>query len=253
MIVTVFVVLFSVAYVHAEVKKIVFKTGTLAPDGVGWAALVKKYVLPKIRQVTKGVVTIDIYWGGTMGDDEDYISKMRNDQLQSAGFSGAGVVQACPEMAVLELPFLFNNAEEVELILTKYREDFEKLHKKRGYKMLSLLWQDFDEIYSSKYEFRNPDDFKKSRILTWYGLLEDRMLSSLGASPIPANVPEVASNMRSGVTDAMIAPAIWMVGTQLYQVSKYVNTLKWRFSPVTVVVIQKAWDRAVKEMRELLH
>jgi TRAP-type C4-dicarboxylate transport system substrate-binding protein len=251
LIATVFVVLLSVHAVYSETR-FVFKAGTLAPNGVGWSALIKKHVVPKINQVTKGVVSIDIFWGGIMGDDEDYILKMRNDQLQSAGFSGAGVVQACPEMAVLELPFLFNNPEEVELILTKYRDIFAKLHEKRGYKMLYLLWQDFDEIYSSKYEFRTPDDFKKSRILTWYGKLEDRMLRTLGASPIPVNVPEAASNMRSGVTDAMIAPAIWTVGTQLYQVSKYVNTHKWRFSPATIVVSQKAWDRTVKGLQDLI-
>jgi TRAP-type C4-dicarboxylate transport system substrate-binding protein len=64
------------------------KMGTLAPEGVGWAALIKEIINPGILKVTNGQVKLDWYYGGTMGDDQDILAKMRNGQLQGAGFSG---------------------------------------------------------------------------------------------------------------------------------------------------------------------
>ena len=102
-----------------------WKLATLAPDGVGWAIHIKELLHPAIDKATNNTVKLTWYWGGIMGDDEDYIAKMRIDQLQGMGFSGAGFVMACPAGSVLELPFLFQSDEEVDFIKGKMRDDFD--------------------------------------------------------------------------------------------------------------------------------
>jgi hypothetical protein len=76
----------------------VVKMATLAPDGVGWAALIKEVVNPGIFKETDGLIMLDWYYGATMGDDQDILAKMRNEQLQGGGFSGQGMMMACPEI-----------------------------------------------------------------------------------------------------------------------------------------------------------
>jgi len=227
---------------HAKAPKYKWKFATLAPDGVGWSMCVKENLVPMLSRVTDNDLVLDWFWGGIMGDDEDYIAKMRIDQLQGAGFSGAGMVMACPEIAVLELPFLFNNSKEVDYVIKKMRGQFENFAVKNGFRLLFLIEQDFDQLYSVTSELRTPADFKESKFLTWYGMLEEEVLKRLGANPIPVNVPEVASNIRSGVCDAFISPAIWTVGSQLYTKLKYVNPVKIRFSPGGGVITVKAWN-----------
>ena len=116
--------------------KYTWKIATLAPDGVGWAVYVKKELFQELANRTHGDFQIDVYWGRTMGDDEDYISKMRVGQLDGAGLSGGSVMMVCPEMSVLTLPYLFNNYDEVDFIRSKMRDTFSKLCEKNGYKML---------------------------------------------------------------------------------------------------------------------
>jgi len=99
----------------------VAKMGTLAPDGVGWAALIKEVINPGVFKATNGQVILDWYYGGTMGDDLDVLAKMRNMQLHGGGFSGQGMVMGCPEMALMELPFLFSDYDEVEYVYSKLR------------------------------------------------------------------------------------------------------------------------------------
>ncbi|MFZ2395764.1 MAG: TRAP transporter substrate-binding protein DctP [Smithella sp.] len=142
------------------------KMGTLAPDGVGWAALIKSIINPGIFKVTNGQVKLDWYYGGTMGDDQDILAKMRNGQLQGGGFSGYGMVMACPEMALMELPFLFDSYDEVEYVYSKLRPRINQWFEKRGYHLIVLAEQDFDQIYSTKIPIKTPDDFRNSRVLT---------------------------------------------------------------------------------------
>ncbi len=225
----------------------VFKIGTLAPNGVGWAALLKTMVNPGFKKVTNGQVILDWYYGGTMGDDQDILSKMRNGQLQGGGFSGYGVVMACPEMALMELPFMFENYDEVEYVYSKLYPRIVQWFEKRGYHIILLAEQDFDQLYSTKHELRTPEDFKKSRILTWYGPLEEKTLKALGASPIPIRVPEVAASIHTGICDAFVSPAIWAVGTQMYTCMKYINPFRIRYSPAIAAVTLKAWNQLPKE------
>jgi len=227
----------------------VVKLGTLAPEGVGWAALIKTVVNPGILKVTNGLIYLNWYYGGTMGDDQDILAKLRNGQLQGGGFSGQGMVMACPEIALLELPFLFESYDEVEYIYSKLRPRISQWFEKRGYHLVLLAEQDFDQIYSTKHEIKTPDDFKKSRFLTWYGPLEERTLKALSASPLPIRVPEVAASIRTGVCDAFISPGIWAVGTQMYTVMKYLNPMHIRYSPAGGIITMKTWNLLPKEVQ----
>jgi len=230
----------------------VCKMGTLAPEGVGWAALIKEIVTPGMFKATNGQVILDWYWGGTMGDDQDLLAKMRNGQLQGGAFSGQGIVMACPEMAIMELPFMFENYDEVEYVYSKLRPRITKWFEKRGYHLIVLAEQDFDQIYSTKREIKTPEDFRNSRVLTWYGPLEERSLKALGASPLPIRVPEVAASIRTGVCDAFISPALWAVGTQMYTVMKYINPVHIRYSPAGGIILTSTWNQLPKNIQDTL-
>ena len=242
----------GISYAVGGNQKIVLKTGTLAPDGIGWAIFFKDSFLPAIEKATNDKVTFDIYFGGIMGDDEDYIAKMRIDQLQAGGVSAAGIVMACPELAVFELPFLFKSFDEVDYLRTKMEKRLNSIFEKNGFKLFILIDQDFDIPWSTKREIRTPEDFAKSRFVTWCPPVEDDLLQSLGVSPIPVNVPEIPSHMRSKICNAFLAPPIYLVGTQLYTVVKYVTPCKMRYSPGGIIVTMKVWNKISKESQKAI-
>ena len=68
----------------------VFKMATIAPEQLGWAALIRDIVNPGIDKATNGRVVLDRYYGGRMGDDPDILAKMINGQLQGADFPDMG-------------------------------------------------------------------------------------------------------------------------------------------------------------------
>jgi len=230
--------------------KYCFKLASLAPKSIGWAKHIREIIHPALKKATNGEVELNWFWGGLMGNDKDYIQKMKIGQLHGAAFSGQGVVLICPEMAVLELPFMFNNYDEVDYIRKKMISTFDRYVEKRGYKLIVWADQDFDQIYSVNYKMNQLEDFKKARFLTWYGPMEHKLLTTLGSSPVPVNVTEVSPSIIQGVGDALIAPAIWVIGSQLYGKFKYVNPVQIRYSPTAVFVTLKAWNSIPKNHQD---
>ncbi|MBI5845063.1 MAG: TRAP transporter substrate-binding protein DctP [Deltaproteobacteria bacterium] len=227
-----------------------WKVGTLAPKGVGWAKQVEHILLPYIAQKTNKQLGIKVFWGGVMGDDSDYIKKMRIGQLQAGGLTAMGAILISKEWAVVEIPFLFNSYAEVDYVRPKMFKTFEAMMAKEGFKLLVWIDQDFDKLYSIKKPLASLAEFRGGRIVTWYGPLEKEVLTRLGASPIPIAVPEISASLRSGIADATIAPAIWMVGSQMHSVAKYVNPMNIRYAPALIVVTNKAWAEIPEFMRK---
>ncbi len=227
-----------------------WKMATLAPDGVGWAKHIKSVVLPAIKEATNGNMVIKTYWGGVMGDEEDYIKKMRIGQIQGAGFAGQGTVLVCPEMAVLTLPFLFENYAEVDYIKKMMSPTFDGLMRQNGYFMLFLADQDFDQVLSTKKPIARLEDFKGVRFVEWYGAIEVDLLQTLGAQPIQVSVPEISASLRQGTFDAAIGPSLWVVGAQLHTSIHYINPMKIRYSPSLIAVTMDAWQSLPEEYRK---
>lgn len=234
-------VAFTGACFAAPAAKIHWKTATLAPEGIGWSKQMKGIVFPEIEKITDGNLSIKVYYGGVMGDDIDVIKKMRIGQLNGAGLAAQGANMLCPEFQVLELPFLFNDFDEVDYIREKMTGTFDKVFEKHGFFMLAWTDQDFDQIYSTKVELAKVSDFARGKFITWYGPVEQDLFRVLGANQIPVGVPEVGSSIRSGVADSAIGPALWIVGAQMHSVVRYMNRVKIRYSPAAIVVTDKTF------------
>ncbi len=247
---TVFLTVFALSCLintaWSEDQKTILKFATLGQKGISIMVYLEEDFMPKIKNVTDGNVIFDVYWGGVMGDEEDYIGKMRTGQLQGAMVTASGGITSavCPDLSVLELPFLFNAwaFDEVEYVTDKIRSRLLKEAEKRGYKILVIIGVDFDQIYSTKQNIETIEDIRKAKILTWFGPLENKMLQSLGVSPIPVNVPEVVSSMKTGIANMAISPSLWWVGAQLYPDTKYVNPIPIRYVPGMLVLTSDAWN-----------
>jgi TRAP-type C4-dicarboxylate transport system substrate-binding protein len=82
--------------------------------------------------------------------------------------------------------------------------------------------------------------------------MESRLLSRLGATPIPVNAPEAATAVRQGVADSALSPAIFIVATQMYPMIKYVNPAKIRYSPAPIIIALPAWNTLPEKYRKAI-
>ncbi|MEW5735094.1 MAG: TRAP transporter substrate-binding protein DctP [Thermodesulfobacteriota bacterium] len=235
---------------HAGEARHVFKMATLAPKGIGWSKAWEEILAPAILKATEGGVSFKTYYGGIMGDEEDYIKKMRIGQLQAASVTAQVAPLICPPFTVLELPFLFENYDEVDYVRERLYPLFDKYFADKGFALIYWFDQDFDQIYSVNHRLDTLEDFTRARFLTWYGPVEEATFLAMGVDPIPINGPEVPAALRQGVVDSVIAPSIWVVGTQTYSILRFVNTAKIRYAPGVNIWSLDAWKGLPEASRQ---
>ena len=85
------VCLLIVSTARAGEPKYYWKTATLAPNKIGWSRLMKEVIFPEVEKATNGELKVKVYWGGIMGDESDYIEKMRD---------GTGLLDGCEQPIV---------------------------------------------------------------------------------------------------------------------------------------------------------
>lgn len=227
-----------------------YKLATIAPKGVGWAVHYENLVLPVVRELAGDDFDVKVFWGGAMGDDEEILNKMRKGFLQGAGLSGQGATQACPAMSVVELPFLFDNYDEVDYVKEKMTPVFEALFRQNGFYLFAWCDQDFDIIISKGVSFTRLEDFKDVRFMTWYGPLEEKLLTNLGADLVPLDIPEIAPAAQTGKYKAAIGPAAFVLGAQMHNVVRNINPCKIRYSPSVDLLTNAAWDAVPQATKE---
>jgi TRAP-type C4-dicarboxylate transport system substrate-binding protein len=229
---------------------IIWKSGTVVPQGIGFSKQIEGILVPGLKAATDGKLIYRVYYGGVMGDEEAIIQKIRAGQLQSCGVSVQGSVMACPEMGVLALPFMFNDYGEVDYVKDKMWRVFDELMAKRGLKLILWLDQGFDQIYSTRLPLGTLEEFPNAKFITWCGAVEEKIFEKMNTSPIQVGIPEFNSTIRMGLADCFIGPAIWSIGTQLYAQLKYINTTNIRYSPGICIVSVDVWNALPAKYQE---
>jgi len=225
--------------------KYVWTAGTLAPKYMGWAKLYREIILPVFNMVTNGNITVKVHWGDVIGDDRSIIRKLESGALDIGGISGYGTSLICPEMSVLNLPFLFRTRGEFDYVISKMRHRFEKLMDRRGYILLLMTEQDFDQIYTRTARITHIEQFKDVHFGSWYGALERMVLNRLGAKVICAETDSVSMYkhiLQKSTVEAFIAPAIFVLTANMYTNVKYVHQIKIRYAIGTVVLRKESWN-----------
>jgi TRAP-type C4-dicarboxylate transport system substrate-binding protein len=227
-------------------EKYEWKAGTLVPKYMGWAKLYREIILPVFNMVTNGNITVKIYWGDVIGDDRSIIQKLESGELDLGGISGYGTSMICPEMSVLNLPFLFRTRGEFDYIISKMRHRFEKLMDRRGYILLLMTEQDFDQIYTRTSRITHLKQFKGVHFGSWYGELEKVLLTRLGAKvicPESGNLSMYKLILEQSTVEAFIAPATFVLTANMYTSVKYIHQIKVRYAIGTVVLRKESWNK----------
>ena len=182
-----------------------------------------------------------------MGGDTDVLQKMETDQLDGCGCTALGVLAAAPDTSALLMPGLFNNYQEVDYIIQKFRKRLEAAFEERGYVVGALVDTGFFYIFS-KNKITDLADLRKQRMLSWFGVIQTTLYQELGIRALPVAVPDIVSSLSLGMADASLAPAGWVLGMQAYQYVKYYLKPPLLYSPSAVFVNTHMIDRLQNQL-----
>src|SRR6185369_11901336 len=177
------------------------RLATLAPSGSPWMEVLNK-AQAEIKEKTGGRVTLKYYEGGQQGDERDFVRKIGLGQLDGAAITSIGLAMIDESIRVLELPMMFQSAEELDYVADKMWPYFQKKFEKKGYKL-----NDRGEVgwvyFMSKNKVESLADLKNAKVWQWGDdQIVAAMYRKLNISGVPLGVPEVDAGLTSGKINA---------------------------------------------------
>jgi TRAP-type C4-dicarboxylate transport system substrate-binding protein len=219
------------------------KVGVLAPEGTGWALNIKK-MTSEIKEATKGNVEIKVYYGGSQGDEQDVLRKIRIGQLHGGIFTGKTLGEISGDVRVIELPFTFNNNREKALkTLQGLSPFFNQKFEQNKFKSLGIF--EIGQIYFvSQKKVTNLSDIKSLKIWSWDGdPIVTGMFEAMNLTGVPLALPDVLSSLSTGVVEAAYAPPIGILALQWNTKVKYLIDFPVSYSIGAFVISQSAWQK----------
>ena len=211
------------------------RIATLAPSGSPWMEVLDK-AANEIKEKTAGRVTLKYFEGGQQGDERDFVRKIKLGQLDGAALTAVGLAMIDESIRVLELPTLFQSAEELDYVADKMWPYFEDKFAKKGFKL-----NDRGEVgwvyFMSKNKVASLDDLKGQKLWLWGDdQLVGAVFKKLKLNGVPLGVPEVDASLTSGKIDACYSSPVAAVALQWYTKVKYMTSMPMSFAIGATVV-----------------
>jgi len=237
--------------VSGQAGGVVIKFATLAPDGSTWMKAMRKFS-EETSARTAGRVKFKIYPGGISGEDKDVVRKIRLGQLQAGGFTGIGVGEIAPEARLLDAPFLFKNAKEIDHIYKTFDADFRKIFESRGYVLLG--WAEVGNVnIFTNVPVTKPEDLRNVKMWLWEGdPIAEAMFAALKVRPIPLSVMDVMTSLQTGMLNGVYGSPLSVIALQWFTRMKYVFSLPITNASGAAVISKKTFDTLSREDQKTL-
>ena len=237
--------------VIARGKQITLKLATLAPEGSPWMEAFNK-ANRELIVLTGGEVRMRAYPGGVMGDDHTVLRKMRIGQIQIAGLMGIGLGEINKDLQVLGTPFLFRTYEEVDHILPKITDQFEKTLEEKGYVLLG--WSEIGFIYMmSNTPMSSLDAVQGAKVWMPEGdSMSQAVFQKAGVSPVPLAISDVLVALQTGLVDVIYSTPFGAIALHWFTKVKYITRVPLSYSLGAVVMTQKAFKNILPDHRQKL-
>ncbi len=251
-ILVLFIAVLASSQVFAK-ESYTLKFATLLPTGTAWSKLLDNWV-KEVETKSQGRLKFKMYSGGVMGDEPDVLRKIRKNQLQGGLFTGYGIGRIYSPARVLEMPFLFKNAKELDYVRDQLMPEIEIGFKQSGFELLG--WPEIGFIhFFSQHKIESIEDIKKSRIWLWQGdPLGEAFFEAAEISPVPLSIIDVYPQLsaKHGSIDTVYISNFGAIGLQWHTKLKYGTNIAVTNAIGGLVISNRFFDKLPKDLQQLL-
>ncbi len=195
-----------------------------------------------VERKTGGKIRIKIYPNAQLGDERTLIEGMQMGTIDMGVITDGPIANFLPEIAVFEMPFLFNTPDEAYYILDgpigqKVLKDLEKVNL-HG---LAFAERGFRNITNSKRPVRTAADVKGLKIRVMENPLYVDTFKALGANVVPMAWGDCLTALKQGTIDGQENPVVVIYSFKFWECQKYMTLDRHTYAPATILMSLKLW------------
>lgn len=238
--------------VNAEVRSHAFRWTTANPSGHPIVKGGLKFS-ELVAEKSGGKMIVKLYTGGIFGSDSQVLSSLQAGSIDFTTMNTGILQSVAKEFAIVDFPFLFNDAREVDAIMDGPvgKRLAEKLPEKG---LVSLAYYDlgFRNLTNSKRPVRRLEDLQDLTIRVIQSPTYVDTFNALGAKAVPLPFPEVYAALEQKKIDGQENPFSVIAANKLDSVQKYLTVTRHIYNPQSFLMSKKTWDKLNKEEQDVI-
>jgi tripartite ATP-independent transporter DctP family solute receptor len=237
---------------HAQIKertiKFAFQNQKEHPQGLG----AQKFA-DLVAAKSGNKLTVKLFPAGQLGGDLQTVSALQGGTIEMTVLNAGLLSSLVKDFAVVDLPFLFNSAQEADAVLDGPfgRKLLDKLNEKN---LVGLAYWDlgFRNLTNSKRPITRVEDIAGLKIRVVQSPVYVDLFNGLGANATPMPFPEVYPALEQKAIDGQENPLTVIAAQKFYEVQKHLALTRHTYNPQALIVSRKFWSQLSPEEQKIL-
>lgn len=233
-------------------EKITLKVGhTLSETSHYQEGMIKFKEL--LEEKSNGKFEVEIFPNGALGGEREMVEGLQIGTVDLVLTSTGPMSGFVPEVTVVDLPFLFRDADHAHKVLDGEIGDglFAKLEES-GLKGLAWWENGFRNVTNNVRPIEKPEDLQGLKIRTMENDIHMESFKQLGADPTPMAFPELFTALQQGVVDGEENPVPVIMSSRFYEVQKYLTMTRHFYNPSMLLISKSKFEGYPEELQTAL-
>jgi tripartite ATP-independent transporter DctP family solute receptor len=198
----------------------------------------------EVEKRTNGRYKVQTFYAGSLGGERESVEAVQLGTQELTFTSTGPVPNFVPEVAILDIPFLFRDYNHARSTLDGPIGQ-ELLGKFPSKGIVALAWGEngFRHMTNSKRAVNAPDDLKGLKMRTMENPVHIQAYKAFGIIPTPMAFPEVFTALQQGTVDGQENPLSVITAAKFEQVQKHLSLTGHVYSPALLLMNKGAWDK----------
>lgn len=228
------------------------RISTLLPDGTSEVRALRQ-ASEQLSAETDGRVSLRLFPGGVMGDDQAVERRIRAGQVHGALVQTGALANSFQDVQILNVPFIIENYDEIDHLRSVFEDDMTQGLRDQGLHTFGFIDGGFAYVMS-KEPMRSVEDLRRARV--WLPANDNfsiQVARSFGVSPTTLNISEVLTSLQTGVVDTIMAPPTAALTLQWFSRVDYVTDMPLIYTFATLYIHDRYMSRLSAEDQEVVN
>jgi len=198
----------------------------------------------EVEKRTGGRYKVQNFYAGALGAERESVEGVQLGTLDLTLTSTGPLPNFVPEVAILDIPFLFRDYAHARAVLDGPIGQ-ELLQKFPAKGIVALAWAEngFRHMTNSKRPVNAPEDLRGLKMRTMENPIHIQAYRQFGILPTPMAFTEVFTALQQGTVDGQENPLSVITSAKLDQVQKHLSLTGHVYSPAIILMNKAQWDK----------
>ena len=206
-----------------------------------------------LEKSSGGKIEVKILDRAVMGGDREMIEGCRLGTLEAGVVSGSVLANLVPQYSMVAMPYLFNDADEVNAYLDGAPgQKLFKMLDDKGIVGLGWATWSFRGIWNNVRPITKPEDMKKLKIRTVETPLDVSTMTYMGAIGTPIAWSECLLGLKQGTVDGISTTYGLGYHLKLYELAKFATRTNHYYETAPLIMNKKLFEGFSPEDQKLI-